>query len=387
MDNISINLNSVIEEMDLTEGSVDLTEGSVDLTKLSKSELLAKCEEIGIKKCKTKNKDELIKLINSKKSPSDKKIKLIIEENEDTATEDNICLKENEKEKEKEESKQDVKKNNEKLLNEIQYLTTDNYFDDKVSLYFGDCIVEMNKIKDDSVDLILCDLPYGTTKCKWDTIIDLNELWKHYKRIIKKPSGVILLFGQQPFTSMLVSSNYDWFKYNLIWKKNKTTQFLLANYRPMKCTEDICVFSRGGAAAASKKTGNMTYNPQGLIPINIKKKNSKERIGKMLNQEHHLGKNNKLISNSEYTQNFTNYPNELIEFDIEYDTIHETQKPVKLIEYLIKTYSNEGDVVLDNTMGSGTTGVGCLNTNRKFIGIEKEEKYFKLSKSRILNKI
>jgi site-specific DNA-methyltransferase (adenine-specific) len=284
-------------------------------------------------------------------------------------------------------SKEELKKNKEKMLEEIDELNTESFINETISLYCGDCIVKMADIPDDSVDLVLCDLPYGTTKCKWDTIIDLKELWKHYKRIVKKPSGVILLFGQQPFTSMLVSSNYEWFKYNLIWKKNKTTQFLLANYRPMKCTEDICVFSKGGAAAASKTTGNMTYNPQGLVPTHIKKKNSKERIGKMLNQEHHLGKNNKLISDSEYTQNFTNYPNELIEFDIEFDTVHETQKPVKLIEYLIKTYSNEGDVVLDNTMGSGTTGVGCLNTNRKFIGIEKEEKYFKLSKYRITSKI
>ena len=267
----------------------------------------------------------------------------------------------------------------------VEKMDSESIESDNITLYHGECIQEMHKIKDNSVDLILCDLPYGTTKCKWDTIIDLNELWKHYKRILKKPSGVILLFGQQPFTSMLVSSNYEWFKYNLIWKKNKTTQFLLANYRPMKCTEDICVFSKGGAAAASKVTGNMTYNPQGLIATNIKKKNSKERIGKMLNQEHHLFKNNKLISDSEYTQNFTNYPNELIEFDIEFDTIHETQKPVKLIEYLINTYSNEGETILDNTMGSGTTGVGCVNTNRKFIGIEKEEKYFKLSKYRITN--
>lgn len=279
--------------------------------------------------------------------------------------------------------KEELKKQKEEYLLQIEKENTENIETENITLYFGDCIVEMDKIADDSVNLILCDLPYGTTKCKWDTIIDLQELWKQYKRILKKPTGVILLFGQQPFTSMLVSSNYEWFKYNLIWKKNKTTQFLLANYRPMKCTEDICVFSKGGAAAASRNTGNMTYNPQNLIPTNIKKKNSKERIGKMLNQEHHLGKNNKLISNCEYTQNFTNYPNELIEFDIEYDTIHETQKPVKLIEYLIKTYSNEGDVVLDNTMGSGTTGIGCLNTNRKFIGIEKEEKYFKLSKFRI----
>ncbi len=151
----------------------------------------------------------------------------------------------------------------------------------------------------------------------------------------------------------------------------------------MKCTEDICVFSMGGAAAASKKKGNMTYNPQGLKPVDIKKKNSKERIGKMLNQSHHLGPNNKLISNSEYTQKFTNYPTELIEFDIEYDTIHETQKPVKLIEHLIRTYSNEGEFVLDNTMGSGTTGIGCVNTKRKFLGIELNDLYFKLATHRI----
>ena len=273
-----------------------------------------------------------------------------------------------------------------KIMNEaIEKMTTEDLITEDTTLYLGDCLLELTKVPDDSVDLVLCDLPYGTTKCKWDTVINIEELWKHYKRIVKKPSGVILLFGQQPFTSMLVSSNYEWFKYNLIWKKNKTTQFLLANYRPMKCTEDICVFSKGGAAAASRKTGNMTYNPQGLVPVNIKKKNSENRIGKMLNQSHHLGPNNKLIGNSEYTQKFTNYPNELIEFDIESDTCHETQKPVKLIEYLIKTYSNEGDVVLDNTMGSGTTGVGCVNTNRKFIGIELVEKFFKLSKMRIMN--
>ena len=288
-------------------------------------------------------------------------------------------------EKSKKSQKEQKKIDEMKMMEEISHYTTEDYVTDNITLYYGDCLDKMKLIPDDSVNLILCDLPYGTTKCKWDTVIDLNELWKHYKRVVKKPSGVILLFGQQPFTSMLVSSNYEWFKYNLIWKKNKTTQFLLANYRPMKCTEDICVFSKGGAAAASKEKGNMTYNPQGLVPVNIKKNNSEKRIGKMLNQSHHLGPNNKLISNAEYTQKFTNYPNELIEFDIEYDTIHETQKPVKLIEYLIKTYSNEGDLVLDNTMGSGTTGIGCINTNRKFIGIELLEKYYKLSKYRILN--
>ena len=254
---------------------------------------------------------------------------------------------------------------------------------ERYTLYKGDCLEHMKNIPDNSVNLVLCDLPYGTTKCKWDTIIDMEKLWDEYKRILIKPTGVIVLFGQQPFTTRLISSNYEWFKYNIIWKKNKTTQYLLANYRPMKCTEDICVFSPGGAAAASRHKGNMVYNPQGLIAVDIKKKNSEKRIGKMLNQLHHLGPNNKLTSNTEYKQNFTNYPTELIEFDIENDTIHETQKPVKLIEYLIKTYSNQGDMVLDNTMGSGTTGVGCMNTNRKFIGIEIEDKYYNLSEERI----
>ena len=289
----------------------------------------------------------------------------------------------NEVSKKKKTAKQKKKEEQDKLLLEIEQLPLTDYYSENYSLLHGNCLERMKEIPDDSVDLVLCDLPYGTTKCKWDTVIDIKELWGEYRRIIKKPSGVILLFGQQPFTSLLVSSNYDWFKYNIIWKKNKTTQFLLANYRPMKCTEDICVFSMGGAAAASKKKGNMTYNPQGLKPVDIKKKNSKERIGKMLNQSHHLGPNNKLISNSEYTQKFTNYPTELIEFDIEYDTIHETQKPVKLIEHLIRTYSNEGEFVLDNTMGSGTTGIGCVNTKRKFLGIELNDLYFKLATHRI----
>jgi len=252
-----------------------------------------------------------------------------------------------------------------------------------MKLIHGECLEEMKKIEDDSIDLVLCDLPYGVTKCKWDSMIPIDKLWDEYKRVIKKPHGVIVLFGQEPFSSTLVSSNLKWFKYRWIWKKNKTTQYLHANYRPMKCTEDILVFSPGGAAAASRNTGNMTYNPQGLLDVNIEKKNSPKRIGKMLNQPDHLGENNKLTGNSSYKQKFTNYPNEILEFDIEYDTKHETQKPIKLIEYLIKTYSNEGHVVLDNTMGSGTTGVGCANLKRDFIGIELNADYFKLSQERI----
>jgi len=256
----------------------------------------------------------------------------------------------------------------------------------KPILIEGNCLEKMKLIPNDSIDLILCDLPYGVTKCKWDSVIDIDALWEQYKRIIKKPTGVIALFAQQPFTSLVISKCFELFKYNIFWKKSRVTQFLLANYRPMKCIEEICVFSYGGAAAASRKTGNMTYNPQGLIPKIVKKKNSKKRLGKMLNQSHHLGPNNKLTSNTEYEQKFTNYPNELIEFQIvskKEATIHETQKPVELLEYLIKTYSNEGEVVLDNAMGSGSTGVACINTNRRFIGMELKEEYFKLASNRI----
>ena len=252
-----------------------------------------------------------------------------------------------------------------------------------VRVFKGECLELLKTVPDNSVHLVLCDLPYGTTKCKWDSVIDIDKLWVEYRRILVKPTGVVVLFGQQPFTSRLIAGNYEWFKYTMIWKKNKTTQYLLANYRPMKCTEDICVFSPGGAAAASRHKGNMTYNPQDLVPVEIKKKNSEKRIGKMLNQSHHLGPNNKLIGESEYTQSYTNYPTELIEFNIESDTIHETQKPVALIEYLIKTFSNPREVVLDNTMGSGTTGIGCIHTNRQFIGMELVPKYFDLSCARI----
>jgi site-specific DNA-methyltransferase (adenine-specific) len=265
-----------------------------------------------------------------------------------------------------------------------------DYITEDIKLYYGDCLEKMKLIEDNSVDFILCDLPYGTTKCKWDNIIDFDLLWEQYRRILKKPHGVVALFGAQPFTTKVISSNYKWFKYNTIWKKNKTTGYLLANYRPMKCTEDIVIFSPGGAAAASRHKGNMTYNPQGLIPKIVNKRNSAKRIGKMLNQKHHLGENNKLTSNTPYQQKFTNYPKEIIEFGIvskKKSTIHETQKPILLLEYLIKTYSNENYLVLDNTMGSGSTGISCINTNRKFIGIEMEKKYYDLAKNRILSHI
>ncbi len=266
-----------------------------------------------------------------------------------------------------------------------------------VELYCGDCLVEMNNIEDHSIDLILCDLPYGTTDRKgvenkgdnrvlgWDTVIPLDKLWIQYRRVLKT-NGTVVLTADQPFTSQLVMSNVDWFKYEWIWKKKKTTGFLHANARPMKQTEDILVFSSLGASGGSVKANkNMRYNPQGLIEKKVKKKNNPNRLGKFLHQPEHMGAGNKLLHDTEYEQKYTNYPSEIIEFALDKNVIHPTQKPVSLMKYLIKTYTNEGDIVLDNCMGSGTTGVACVNTNRQFIGIEMNKEYFQLASDRISN--
>ena len=263
----------------------------------------------------------------------------------------------------------------------------------KTELYHGDCFDIMKEIRDSSIDLVLADLPYGTTDrsgkkgsriFKWDSVLPLDKLWTEYKRVLK-PNGSVVLTADQPFTSQLVMSNLEWFKYEWIWKKSRTTGFFTANYRPMKCTEDILVFSEGGAAAASAKSGrgNMTYNPQGLIEKRVKKRNSRKRLGKLLGNEDFVGKNNKMLGNSEYEQKYTNYPTEVLTFSIESNTIHPTQKPVDLMEYLIRTYSNEGETVLDNVMGSGTTGVAAIRSNRSFIGIELNEEYFNVAEERI----
>ena len=266
-----------------------------------------------------------------------------------------------------------------------------------VELYCGDCLIEMNNIEDQSIDLILCDLPYGTTDRKgieskgdnrvlgWDTVIPLDKLWIQYKRVLKA-NGAVVLTADQPFTSQLVISNIEWFKYEWIWKKKKTTGFLHANARPMKQTEDILVFSPLGASGGSVKANkNMKYNPQGLIEKKVKKKNNAKRLGKFLHQPEHMGAGNKLLHETEYEQKYTNYPSELIEFGLDKDSVHPTQKPVALMEYLIRTYTNEDDIVLDNCMGSGTTGVACVNTNRQFIGIEMNDNYFKIAEERINN--
>jgi len=234
----------------------------------------------------------------------------------------------------------------------------------------GDCLQLMRDIPDQSVDMVMCDLPYGTTACKWDTVIPFAPLWEQYKRIIKD-NGAILLTSSQPFTSMLGASNITMLKYSWIWEKSRATGHLNAKKMPMKNFEDVLVFY----------STLPTYNPQNLVYSPRKVMNSKS---------HSLrGKDNKTstvsggIKHEEYEQEYTNYPRQVIKFDSDGSTVHPTQKPVALMEYLIRTYTNEGEVVMDNCMGSGTTGVACKNTGRFFIGIEQDEKYFQIAKDRI----
>ena len=230
----------------------------------------------------------------------------------------------------------------------------------QIQIKQGDCLELMKEIPDKSIDMILCDLPYGTTACKWDTVIPFNPLWEQYNRIIKDNSAIVL-FGSQPFTTELNHSNLKMFRYEWIWIKNNSTGFQLANKRPLKKHEIISVFYRK----------QPTYNPQGL-----------QVYGK-INRRKSTGDNLSEMNNNEYIQRFTNYPTQILEFGYDKEKLHPTQKPVALLEYLIKTYTNEGDVVLDNCMGSGSTGVACVNTNRNFIGYELDEHYFQIAKERL----
>lgn len=241
-------------------------------------------------------------------------------------------------------------------------------------IYNEDCLSGMKKIPDKSIDLICCDLPYGLSSCKWDIPLPLDSLWKEYMRIIKD-NRAILLFGAEPFSSKLRLSNLSWFKYDLIWDKRKITGFTNAKLKPLSQHEVISVFSNGKTANGSKN--NMLYNPQGLIEVNRVCKNIKRRDGEMSFKRPHA------LTAKSYTQKYTNYPTTIIHFDRGCGWVHPTQKPVALIEYLIKTYSNEGDLVLDNCMGSGTTAIAAIKTNRHFIGFEIEDRFFDICQKRI----
>ena len=229
-------------------------------------------------------------------------------------------------------------------------------------LFHGDCLEIMNKIPDKSIDMILCDLPYGTTKNKWDSVIDLELLWIQYKRIIKD-NGCIALFAQQPFATVLGSSNLKMLKYEWIWQKDNATGFLNSKKMPLKIHENVLIFYKKPPI----------YNPQmrlGFKPYTCKQGGHSSNYGDYT--EGHLTK-----SEGE------RYPIDIIHFNRDKNKVHPTQKPIKLCEYLIKTYTNEMDIVLDNCMGSGTTGIACQNTNRHFIGIELDENYFNIAKQRL----
>lgn len=317
-----------------------------------------------------------------------------------------------------------------------------------MELLQGDCLKLMEGIPSGSIDLILCDLPYGMTDCKWDAVIPFDKLWRQYRRVIK-PKGNCVLFGNQPFTSAMIQSNLREYSHMWYWRKNAPTGHLLAKKQPLRVVEDIVVFilrkdDNSGSFQALrdymdeelKKTGltkkqisrllgnsmhshywtrgqqftlpsrrdyallqstghfqrpleelkaewkaesgqrngaGATYNPQGVKDCHI--------------VHHETGKSNiwKPITPKTHIQKKTGYPRNLLEYSKEPKPMHPTQKPVELLEYLVKTYSNEGETVLDNCMGSGSTGVACMNTGRRFIGMEKEKEYFELAKQRIEN--
>ncbi len=243
---------------------------------------------------------------------------------------------------------------------------TENY-----SLYCGDCLEVMKQIPDNSIDCVVCDLPYGFTRCGWDTIIPFEDLWSSYKRICKK-NAAICLFGSLPFTALLVSSNLKAYKHDWIWQKNRGSNFGCVKHQPMREHEQIMIFSYG----------TPVYNPI----MQERCDSGKSRCAYSFSARTDTQVYGKFIEppSRKETKEQVNlrYPSSIQKFNTEV-WLHPTQKPVALCEYLIKTYTNEGMVVLDNCMGSASTGIACINTNRKFIGIEKDETYFDVAKQRM----
>ena len=260
----------------------------------------------------------------------------------------------------------------------------------------GDCIELMKNLPDKSIDMILCDLPYGTTACKWDTIILFDKLWEQYNRIIKD-NGAIVLFGSQPFTSLLINSNIKHFKHEWIWEKQKAANFMSAKYAPLKYHEEIIVFSGN--------SNKVSYNPIKYKVLEFKdienldknelkkifdtrdydrygKVDKRKTVNDVVNpKDSHYGSMKVKVRNKD---DGYRYPKSVLKINKSINkNVHPTQKPVALLKYLIKTYTNEDMLVLDNCMGSGSTGIACLNTNRKFIGFELDKEYFEIAKKRI----
>lgn len=240
-------------------------------------------------------------------------------------------------------------------------------------IYFEECLHGMSKLPSKSIDLVLCDLPYGSTKCSWDVVIPFEPLWEQYERLIK-PNKAIILFGTGLFFQKLILSNEKMFKYDLVWKKSKSGSAFTAKYRPLAKHENIAVFGKG----------KVTYNPQLEAGKPYYRKRKANKGDKPNN--HKLG----VVSESETVNTGFRYPGTILDFPQKWrrqDQLHPTQKPVELFEYLISSYSNEGDIVLDNCMGSGTTAIACINTGRNYVGFENDPKIFSDCQKRIENHI
>lgn len=251
------------------------------------------------------------------------------------------------------------------------------YKDEKCILINDDCIKVMKNISNKSINLIICDLPYGITGCKWDKIINFKDLWTEYERIIKD-TGIIVLFSSGSFTFDLINSNRKLLKYKYVWIKNTTTGFTHAKNKPLSKHEDILVFSKASIGHKSQlKERRMTYNPQGLIKIDKKVKNGIKKFGDFMPK--------RPSHKEEYIQEYTNYPCDILFYDVSYKKYHTSEKPFLLLDFLIKTYSEEGEIVLDNCMGSGSCGIAAIKNNRFFIGVELDKNFYNISKNRIIN--
>ena len=297
----------------------------MDIKKLNKKELLLECEKLNIKGYKSKNKKELIGLISK-----------------------NIIT-------------------NEIIIPEIPIEQSNTTQEISYKLINGDCLIEMKNIKDKSIDMILCDLPYGMTRNNWDIVIPFDKLWEEYNRIIKD-NGAIVLFGSQPFTSIMITSNLNMFRYCLVWEKNKFSDFLNAKRKPMKTNEDIAIFYKK----------QPIYNPQYWYSIPYTRWNTQQAVDKQTNYGNHK-------ENFVESLDGKRLPTTVLKFNRIERPVHPTQKPVDLLEWLIKTYTNEENIVLDNCMGVGSTGIACKNLKRNFIGIELDKTYYYIANTLINN--
>ena len=243
-------------------------------------------------------------------------------------------------------------------------------------LLLGDCLALLPTIPDGSVDAVIADLPYGMSKLEWDRPIPLDRLWDEFRRILR-PTGAVVLTASQPFTAELIVSNRDWFKYSLVWEKSRATGFLQAKQMPLRAHEDICVFSPGVLIGRHRSRRQMTYNPQGIIAVTEDDSARRQQGG----ESKFLGG----TVRNERRPTHTGYPTSIVRVPSEPRPEHPTQKPLALMQHLVRTYTNAGDTILDCCMGSGSTGVAAIREGRPFIGIEQDPEYFEIARRRFTN--